>query len=278
MLGKRRRDSLARPSERRAVSDPSRAIEAWTRALSSPEQTDGLAELIGENVTTTSALGTVEGKEAVLASFGRSPVAAFFGQGTWSDVAVDGPTATTTCKFPAGAPVGGVTVKVTVDDSGLITRVDSTVVPAPPPVAKPVALLPLRDAINGALMNATPMTVAYVDREGQPHLSLRGTVQVHSDEQLAMWIRNPEGGLLDAIKSNPHLALMYRDTKTRTNYQFRGRAHAETGDDVRETVYANSPEPERNLDPQKRGVPVLVDVDRVEGRDASGIVLMSRDA
>ena len=57
------------------------------------------------------------------------------------------------------------------------------------------------------------MIVAYVDADGVPHVSPRGTVQVWSPDQLAMWIRDPNGGLLRAIASNPHLSCFYRDAQ-----------------------------------------------------------------
>jgi hypothetical protein len=47
---------------------------------------------------------------------------------------------------------------------------------------------------------------------------------------------------------------------------------------VADRVYASSPEVERNLDPQRRGVPLLIDIDRIEGRDALGAVPMTRAA
>jgi hypothetical protein len=135
----------------------------------------------------------------------------------------------------------------------------------------------MRLAVNGALVNRTPITVAYVDRIGQPHLSLRGTTQVFSEDQLAIWIRNAEGGLLSAIESNPRLTLLYRDPATRTTYQFYGRGRSDRADETADHVYSNSPEVERNLDPQRRGIAVIIDLDKVEGRDASGAILMERN-
>ena len=132
------------------------------------------------------------------------------------------------------------------------------------------------EAVNGALLNRTPVMVAYVDGSGRPHLSLRGSVQVFGPEQLAIWVRNPGGGLLSAIPSNPHLSLLYWDPAKRTMYQFHGRARVDGSADVRDHVYANTAEPERNLDPERGGVAVVVDLDRVEGRDATGPVLMER--
>src|SRR5215469_14491036 len=100
---------------------------------------------------------------------------------------------------------------MTVDEAGVLTEVVQETVPAPPP--EPGALvLPaeVRDDVNGALVNGTPVVVAYVDADGAPHLSLRGSTQTHGDDQLALWIRDPAGGLLRAIADRPILSLFYR--------------------------------------------------------------------
>ena len=261
------------------MSDATHAARLWTNGLSAPEtEIDALAAVLADDVVAASQLGDTQGKTAVLQNFGRSPLAAFFAQGKWSEPVVDGTSCTMTCSFPGGSPVAGVTVRVDVDERGLIRRVESTVMQAPAAPPKPLELTPaIKDAINGALINATPVTVAYVDHEGQPHLSLRGTVQVFSPTELALWIRNPEGGLLAAIQENPRLALWYRDSRTRTSYQFHGRARRDDDADVRDRVFTGSPEQEQRMDAQRRGAAVIVELDRVEGRDASGPVVMIRE-
>lgn len=131
-------------------------------------------------------------------------------------------------------------------------------------------------AINGALVNGTPVVMAYVDAEGKPHLSFRGTAQVHDAQRLAVWARNPEGGLPGAVGANPNVALMYRDPATRTSYMVTGRAHVDDTDEVRTVVFDNSPEFERAMDPERKGHALLIDVDTVRGRDADGPFLMAR--
>ena len=135
----------------------------------------------------------------------------------------------------------------------------------------------LKSMVNGAMMNGTTMVVAYVAPDGQPHLSMRGSVQAFDDQRLAIWVRNPEGGLLAAIPGNPRVALFYRDNTTRATFQFRGRAVADGSDAVRAKVYDNTPELERNQDPDRKGVAVIVDLDAIEGGSAAmGRVVMHR--
>lgn len=256
------------------------AAQRWTEALSAPTEAHkaALAEVLAPGVVSATPLGVTEGSAAVLEGFGSSPLAEALASASWSEPVDDGGAVTTTATFAPGSPVGGLSLRFEFDEAGRVARVDTGVVAAPPPEPVPVKLTDaMASSVNGALANRTPVIVAYVDAEGQPHLSFRGSTQVFSEDQLALWIRAPEGGLVSALGHNPKLALFYRDPATRTAYQFHGRAHLEGDPEVAERVYSNSPEPERNADPERRGVAVVVDVDRVEGRDAGGPILMRRD-
>jgi Pyridoxamine 5'-phosphate oxidase len=132
----------------------------------------------------------------------------------------------------------------------------------------------MKRSINGALIDRMPVVVSYVDSEGQPHISFRGTAQAYSDDQLAVWIRNPDGGILRGIETNPRVALLYRNPAERKGWQFLGRARRDDDESVRQTVFDNSPQFERSQDPERKGVAVIIDLDRVIAR---GEVLMERD-
>ncbi len=123
----------------------------------------------------------------------------------------------------------------------------------------------LAATINGAFDNKRPITVAYVDQDGQPHLSFRGSTQAHGRDQCAMWIREREGGLVRAIAHNPRITLLYRDASTRTTYLIYGRARVETDPQISKAIYDKSPEGERDRDPDMAGVAVIIDVDAIQG-------------
>jgi hypothetical protein len=134
----------------------------------------------------------------------------------------------------------------------------------------------MRAAVNGALANGTPVVVAYVDERGQPRLSFRGSTQVYGDDQLAIWVRNPEGGLQQAVAANPRISLLYRNPQPRMMLTFEGRGHFDATEATRTAVYEQAPEAERNLDPERKGLALIVDLDRVTGITPSGRVLMQR--
>jgi hypothetical protein len=130
----------------------------------------------------------------------------------------------------------------------------------------------IRERINGALAAGFPVVLATVDAASIPRLSYRGSTQVFSPDQLGFWARNVEGATMAAIKSNPHVALMYGQLAQRVFLQFSGRARVALGDE-RDRVYDLAPAFERAADPEKKGVAVVIDLDKVEGMlglDADG--------
>jgi len=131
----------------------------------------------------------------------------------------------------------------------------------------------MQAAINNAIADKSPIIVSSVDATGQPSLSFRGSIQTHSDTQLAMWIRNQDGGILKSIAANPKIALMYRNPETRVSYMMHAEARRDDSDAVKQAVYDAAPEVERNADPEKKGTAVILDLVRVIQR---GQVIMER--
>jgi hypothetical protein len=165
----------------------------------------------------------------------------------------------------AGTRDRGLVVTLTFEGDA-IALVQEQRTPAPPAEAQPIALPEaLKRRIDNALVERHPMLVSHVDAKGQPILSFRGSVQVFSDDQLAMWIRNADGGFIHAIAANPRIALMYRDEDAKATYQFQGRARVTPDDAERRRVFERAPAAERAHDFAMLGVAVVVDLDRVEG-------------
>lgn len=138
----------------------------------------------------------------------------------------------------------------------------------PPPVLTELKLSDdMRSAVDSAFGASRPLAISYVDENGAPHLSYRGSTQAYSDTQLAIWVRNPEGRILESIAKNPAVALVYGnfDPNNRGFMIFRGRAHVDGSEAVRDHVYEHAHEFERNQDKERKGVAVLIDLDSVEG-------------
>jgi len=122
----------------------------------------------------------------------------------------------------------------------------------------------VKQLINTALSERTPMIVASVDKEGRPRLTFRGSLQTFSDDQVGFWAHNVEGGTMTNIAANPHVAMVMRNPDTRVILQLSGRARVAKGAE-RDRVFTNAPEIEQRADPDRKGAGVIVDLDRVEG-------------
>jgi hypothetical protein len=138
----------------------------------------------------------------------------------------------------------------------------------PPPILTELELSEdMQHAVNAAFETRRPIVVSYVDGNGAPQLSYRGSTQAYSATQLAIWVRNPEGRILASIAKNPAVALIYGyfEPNDRGFMIFRGRARVDGSDAVRDHVYEHAHEFERNQDRERKGIAVIIDLDSVDG-------------
>jgi hypothetical protein len=136
--------------------------------------------------------------------------------------------------------------------------------------------LKINDALKQKVMDAYvpndwPIIVGYVDAEGRPGMSYRGSVVVVSETQLGMWARNPEGSTTGALPENPNLILVYREPtpdhgRSAAVVTFRGKGWVPGNDHaLRDQVYDTMPQRERDADAEKKGVAIIVDLESVTG-------------
>lgn len=137
----------------------------------------------------------------------------------------------------------------------------------PPELTKLELSDDMKRAVDTAFESRRPIVIAYVDENGAPQVSYRGSTQAYSDTQLAIWVRNPEGRILESIEKNPAVALVYGrfDPDGRDFMFFRGRAHVDNSETVRNHVYEHAHEFERKQDEERKGLALIIDLDSVEG-------------
>jgi hypothetical protein len=261
------------------MTDRNSAVEAYTAALMSPDEASSglVAGVLAEDVVVQTNFGRAEGVEAAVALLREPRTVGLLAAGArWSEPTVDGDRVAVIVELPPTAPFGG--LELAFDFAGdKITRVEQQTMPPAPLTSRPLRLNPeIRAAVDGALDNQTPMLIAYLDDGQQIHLSFRGTIQGYSDDQLALWAREPEGGLPRNIADRPHVTLFYHDPARRTSYTFYGRARVEHDPAARATIFENSHPREQHADFRRRGVAIVVDLDKIEGRATSGRLLMLR--
>ena len=127
--------------------------------------------------------------------------------------------------------------------------------------------------LASALTDGYPVVAASVDVDGQPKLAFYGSTHVHSSDALAIWVRNPESGVLGRIAANPRMSFLYRNPPERVRWIFEGRARVIDDPELAGSIFEAIHPFEQASDPERKGRAVVVDLDRVTGRD----LLMERD-
>jgi hypothetical protein len=129
--------------------------------------------------------------------------------------------------------------------------------------------------------DGVPCLVGTSSKDGHPQISPKGSVAVYDEQTLSFWERSFRSSY-EAIETNPHVVIYYRNAARASEMPFRGAAlrfHGEarvaaTGPE-RERAWELTNATEQGRDPEKKGVGILVRVDKIE--ELSGAIVMQRD-
>ena len=139
----------------------------------------------------------------------------------------------------------------------------------------------MRTLLNKALADGAPCLVGTATRDGKPQISPKGSVAVFDNETLCFWERSMRTAHAH-IGENPHVIVYYRNLARAQEMPYRGgairfhgRARIVQSGPERERVWSLTIPAEQERDPEKKGVGVLIAVDRVE--ELTGNVVMKRD-
>ena len=132
-------------------------------------------------------------------------------------------------------------------------------------------------AIDGAALRGHPLAVAFVRDDGSPSVSFRGGTYVRSSHQLAIWVRKRDSGLATAIAERPRVSLVFFEMEGPGARYLAIEGRARVAPDLDQEVYDAIVEPERQQDPERQGVAVVVDVDSVTGAGENGSFQQTRD-
>ena len=116
-------------------------------------------------------------------------------------------------------------------------------------------------------------TVGTSDKDGQPQLSLKGSVMVFDSETLAYWERAKRSAL-ENVAENPKVVVLYNNMDDKIRWRFYGTAEVHESDTIRDEVMARTVQAELDRDPDRLGVAVLVKVNKIA--ELSGTVLQER--
>jgi predicted pyridoxine 5'-phosphate oxidase superfamily flavin-nucleotide-binding protein len=140
-----------------------------------------------------------------------------------------------------------------------------------------IAMTPeMSEQLDSALADGTPCLLGTATKDGAPQISPKGSVAVFDPQTLSIWERALRSALR-RIEENPQVVVYYRNSAKpgRPTYRFHGRARIADDAALRERVWERTIQREKDSDPEKKGVAVLIDVELIE--DLNGRVIMQRD-
>lgn len=131
----------------------------------------------------------------------------------------------------------------------------------------------MREMVNSALANNCPCVLATATASGEPDIGFKGSTMIFDNESLAYWERTRRQHLKN-LRENPRVVVLFRDPKTRINWRFHGVATIHSDGPVREQVMARVVKAEIDKDPERKGLAVVIRVDKVS--NLAGEVLQTR--
>jgi hypothetical protein len=135
----------------------------------------------------------------------------------------------------------------------------------------------IASAIDGAALRGSTLALAYVRDDLSPSVSFRGSTHVHSPTELALWARKPDSGLAAAIAERPRVSLVYYGGQDGPGPMFLSiEGRARVAPEINDEVWAAIIDGERQQDPERNGVAVLIEVDSVTGAGAGGFFQQTR--
>jgi predicted pyridoxine 5'-phosphate oxidase superfamily flavin-nucleotide-binding protein len=136
----------------------------------------------------------------------------------------------------------------------------------------------ISELLDAALADGTPCLVGTASKDGHPQISPKGSVAMYDDHTLCYWERSHRSSSA-RLKENPFVVIFYRNPARAGELhaggalRFHGKVRVIAEGDVREAVWNKTNAVEQSRDPEKKGVGVLVDLERVE--ELSGKVVLT---
>ena len=130
--------------------------------------------------------------------------------------------------------------------------------------ASAIDLSEMAEYVDRAHDDGLTCLVATASIDGRPNLAFKGSVMVWDTDHLAFWER-AHGETLTQLRENPRIAAVYRNRAAGKAWRFWGVAELYESGDLRDRIMARTIPAELDRDPDRKGVAVVIRVDRVAG-------------
>ena len=251
------------------MSDRESALSAIRAFLIDPS--DGNAEVLrphlADDVVVAVHTTNENGPKNAIRGFQKSLFKNVVYDGRWEDPQTAGDVTTQALTMPPQAIAAGCDFKFTFDGDTKLARIEGGWVLPPAELAPmPVELTPaIRTRIDSAEDDKMPVLFAYVTAEGRPEQVYRSTTHTRGTDQLAFWNPRPNGRLVDAIAKSPTVSAIYRHSDTHEMLEMSGEARVIEEERESEEIYRASEQAAQDCDPQRKGVAVAINLNRVTG-------------
>ena len=132
----------------------------------------------------------------------------------------------------------------------------------------------MRQLIDNALAEGVCCILGTASKDGQPQISMKGSVMVFDRTTLAYWERARRSAL-DNVADNPQVVVFYRNPEKRINWRFHGTATLYQDGAIRDNVMSRTVQGELDRDPERLGAAVLISIDSIT--ELNGNVVQDRD-
>ena len=120
----------------------------------------------------------------------------------------------------------------------------------------------MRELVNNSLAKGCACILATVSGSGEPNIGYKGSMMVFDNESLAYWERTRRQHRKN-LSENQHVVVLFRDPATKVNWRFHGVATSHKSGAVWDQVMAKVVKDELDKDPDRKGLAVVVRIDRV---------------
>ncbi|MGH2634216.1 MAG: pyridoxamine 5'-phosphate oxidase family protein [Tepidiformaceae bacterium] len=117
-------------------------------------------------------------------------------------------------------------------------------------------------AINNSYADGKVVEVVTAATDGWPDVSFAGSAMAWDKDHLAFWERS-FGKTYSNLQENPKVCLFYRNFEGRQVWKFLGEAQIADSGELRQQVMDRTIEAELNHDPERKGVGIIIRVDKV---------------
>ena len=253
-----------------------RQVEAVVQALRTGESSAAIHaghQLADDARFITAFHKEIVGRDAIVARLtGQWPVTSALARGNWDYSEDQSGAIIVRGEFAhVGAAPAEYALTVRFNAAGLIATIEESMARKPPVSGDRMSAV-VRRRIDRALLDGIAMSVAYCDGDGRPSLSLRGSIRAYSDREICLWARNAQGGLVAAVAAGRPVAMLYRDSASRTTMTIEAMGRIIDDADERETIFQMIPEVEQTHDLDRKGAALVFTVRSIKGMAPEGFL------